>query len=140
MGDNGKGGNGGRRPKDPAVPWEGIRALVWEQRRCRELCFEPRAAGYIRVIDGERLTTGYTEARLMVAIDLARMVERLGKEIGHHRRERFEDWVAGFPVGRLGAVEQVQLKDDVRRLEELAINGGYRQYLLAHHFHCSGSP
>jgi hypothetical protein len=62
----------------------------------------------------------------MVAIDLARMVDRLWREIGHHRQRRFELWLDGHPVARFGEVEQVQLKADVRRIEEMVNAGGYR--------------
>jgi hypothetical protein len=99
---------------------------MWELMRCRELCFDPRSAMSVRVVKGEKFTTGYSESKLTVAIDLGQMVDRLGHEIGYHRQQRFEDWVAGHPVQRLGQVEQIQLKADVRRAEELVIGGGYR--------------
>jgi hypothetical protein len=110
------------------------------QRQCSALCFEPRSASYVRDVDGERVITGYTESKLMVAIDLARMVERLGREIGHHRQERFELWLDGQPVTRFGATEQVQLRADVQRLEGLVNAGGYRFMLNRYHLDCSGSP
>ena len=83
----------------------------------------------VRVVDGEKYTVGYSPARLMVAIDLGKMLNRLGGEIGRHRQERFADWVCGNPVDRLGRVEQTQLKADVLRMSELAISGGYGSML-----------
>ena len=128
----GNGNGDGRKAANPRaedVPWEEVRALAWEARRCRALCFEENAAGYVRNIDGEWITTGYSEARLQTAIDLVRIIKKVGREIGLHRAERFADWVAGHPADKLGQVERTQLKADVRRVEELAINGGY-QFML----------
>jgi hypothetical protein len=74
---------------------------------------------------GERIINGHTEAKLIVAIDLAKIVDRLVSEIGFAREQRMADFVSGVPVYRFGPVEQTQLKADVRRLEELAVDGGY---------------
>ena len=121
-------GNGreARFPRFEDVPWEEVRSIVWELRRCRELCFGENSALAVRVVDGEKFIEGFSEAKLMVAIDLAKMVERLWEEIGHQRQERFLDWMSGVHPQKFGRVEQVQLKDDVCRLAELTIAGGYR--------------
>lgn len=132
MADNGNGA--GREvilPWADDTPWEAVRALVWELRRCRELCFEEHSAMAVRVVDGERFLTGYTEAHLMVAIDLAKMVEKLWEEIGHQRQQRFLDWLSGVHPQKFGRVEQIQLKSDVRRLAALTVAGGYR-FMLSH--------
>ena len=120
------GNNGGAVRLADDTPWEEVRAVCWELLRCRDLA---QCAVAVRVVDGERLTVGYSEAKLIAAIDLAKMVDRLGREIGYHRQQRFQDWVAGHPKERLGRVEQTQLKADVRRVEDLVTAGGY-SYML----------
>jgi hypothetical protein len=122
----GNGNGDGRRDvhtQTDDVPWEGIRSLVWELLRCRELS---RCSLAFREDDGERFVTGYSEAKLTVAIDLGRFVDQLGREIGHHRQQRFLDWVGGVHPLKFRGVESAQLRSDVRRLSVLAVAGGYR--------------
>ncbi|MDO8682342.1 MAG: hypothetical protein Q7N50_02530 [Armatimonadota bacterium] len=129
MGDNGNGngnGRGGDYPQGPDVPWEEVRSLIWHFSLNHDLA---RCGTALRFNDGERFNTGYSEARLVVAIDLAKMLNRLGQEIGRHRAERFADFVAGIPPDRFGRVERIQLKADVRRMSELAVAGGYGRWI-----------
>ena len=98
---------------------EEVRSFVLYALSCRSLMY---CAATYRTMDGEHFSTGCSTEKLITGIDFNSMFGKLGIA----RRERLLGWSLGvLPFFRMPLTEQAMLRQDLLRLRDMLVSGGY---------------